>query len=256
MNKFYEDFYKFIVEEDSDIESIVVSDNKGSAFERMTIYRNAYLFRLIDILFEEFETVHKILGDEEFVVLAQGYLKKFRPTSYTVRDLGDHLATYLKTVPPYCDHPYLSEVADFEWKKRGTFDGPDSVLFSAEDLQQLDSDKLPNARFIFQPTVKRLVFEYDVPQIWKAIQEDNLDKEPSKMPHPLSWVMWRKELSPHWISLDVDADWALQEAMAGASFADICAGLTEWIDEEHVPARAASFIRTWIDEHMLESIET
>lgn len=255
MTDFYKTFYQFILGNDTDIQSVIVSDSKGSAADRMAIYKNAYIYRLIDVLFDDFPTLQQILGDKIFFNMAENYLKKYPSSSYTVRDLGLNLATFLTETRPYSNHPYLTEVAEFEWQKGKTFDGLDASIFSQTDFNQLDLAQLPLARFVFQPTVKRLLFTYDVPQIYQAIQMDSLDKEPSKLIHPMAWVMWRKDLNPHWMSLDVDADWALQQAMLGNDFNSICEGLRQWIDEEHIPNRAASFVRTWLDEKMLHSIQ-
>ncbi len=254
MSDFYKTFYSYILGDSDDLNSLIVSDDKGDAIERMAIYRNAYLFRLVDILVDDFPTLHQILGDEEFYKLVQSYLKVYPSQSYTVRDLGGNMITFLKDTPPYQDYPYLTEIAEFEWQKGRTFDGADAPIFTQSDLAKLDLSNLPLATFTFQPTVKRLVFSYDVPQIYKAIQDDNLDSEPKKMPMPVAWVMWRKALDPHWLSMEVDIDWALQQAINKQTFADICGGLSEWIDEEHIPARAASILRLWIDEEMLQSI--
>lgn len=254
MSDFYNIFYHRILDGTTNIDTLIVSDDKAAATERMQIYQNAYLYRLVDVLVDDFPTLQQILGDKDFFTMVQSYLTAHPSQSYTVRELGQHMSRFLNNQPPYKDYPYLNEIAEFEWQKGRTFDGKDAPLFSHNDLANIDLDKLPTATFSFQPTVKRLVFNYNIPQIYKAIQADKLDNEPIKMPQPMAWVMWRKNLDPHWLSLEVDAAWALQQAMQANSFANICGGLSEWIDEDHIPARAAGFIRTWVDEGMLQAI--
>jgi hypothetical protein len=59
----------------------------------------------------------------------------------------------------------------------------------------------------------------------------------------------------HYRSLDVDGGWALDSAMSGGSFENLCEGICEWIDEEHAPARIAGFLGNWINEGLLVNLK-
>jgi hypothetical protein len=54
----------------------------------------------------------------------------------------------------------------------------------------------------------------------------------------------------------VDEAWALDALIAGQNFADICQGLCEWIDTQHVAAHAAGLLKGWIGDGMIARIET
>ncbi|MPV85925.1 HvfC/BufC N-terminal domain-containing protein [Ostreibacterium oceani] len=252
---FYQAFEAYLKGEDNEITELIVSDEKGDAKERMNIYRDAYALRLIDILFGDFPTIHQILGDEAFFEMAQKYVKTYPSTAFTVRYFGQHLAKFLNDEAPYSSHPYLSQIADFEWAKGTVFDAPDTPIFTLEQLVNIPAEAWPNATFEFVPAMVRLVYDYNVPQIWQAIQADEQDHMPTPLENPMPWVMWRKALNPHWYSMPADEDWMFIHARQGKSFAELCDGLTTWHDEDDVAPRAAEVVRRWIDEMLLVNIK-
>jgi hypothetical protein len=73
---------------------------------------------------------------------------------------------------------------------------------------------------------------------------------------PVAWVVWRHELTTYFRSIEVDEAWALDALIAGQTFADLCEGLCEWIDAQHVATHAAGFLKTWIGDGMISKIHT
>ncbi len=73
---------------------------------------------------------------------------------------------------------------------------------------------------------------------------------------PVAWIVWRQDLTTYFRSLDVDEAWALDALIAGQPFADICQGLCEWIDAQHVAAHAAGLLKSWIGDGMIAKIKT
>lgn len=253
--KFYNDFENYLKGEDNNITDAIISDAKGSASERMGIYRDAYSLRLIDVLYNDFPAIYQILGTEGFVDMAQSYLAAYPSTSFTVRHFGQHLAKYLHEMSPYKDYPYLWQIADFEWAKGTVFDAPDTEIFTLSQLAEISPDAWENATFRFVPAMTRLIYDYNVPQIWQAIDNDSQDSEPTLLDTPMAWVMWRKDLNPHWYSMSEDEDWFFIQARQGSDFTELCQGLSQWVDDEQdIPAKAAEIVRRWIDEKMLMAI--
>ena len=52
------------------------------------VYRNAYVFRLADILADDFERLHTYIGDEAFFSLARAYIAAHPSQSANARDFG------------------------------------------------------------------------------------------------------------------------------------------------------------------------
>lgn len=257
MRNFHEAFEAYLKGDDSAITDVVITDDKGDAVERMNIYRDAYAGRLVDILYNDFPTIYQILGTETFVEMATQYLAKYPSTSFTVRHFGQYLAKFLNETAPYCDYPYLWQIADFEWAKGTVFDAPDTDIFTIDQLAAIAPEAWTDATFTFVPAMTRLIYDYNVPQIWQAIENDQQDSEPVALEASMPWVMWRKDLSPNWYSMTAEEDWFFIHARQGKTFAELCEGLSQWMDdEEAIAMRAAEIVRRWIDEKMLVSVNT
>lgn len=47
---------------------------------------------------------------------------------------------------------------------------------------------------------------------------------------------------------------ALESALRGDTFGEICAALRHWLPEEEIPLRAASLLATWADSGIIVGI--
>ncbi|PIE45373.1 MAG: hypothetical protein CSA45_03285 [Gammaproteobacteria bacterium] len=252
---FYDDFEAYLKGQDSHITDLIVSDDKGDAAQRMAIYRDAYAMRLIDILYGDFPTLYEVLGTDVFVDMAKAYLKKYPSTSFTVRHFGQHLAKFLNEEIPYCRYPYLWQLADFEWAKGTVFDAPDTPIFTLSELGDIPAEAWGKVTFEFIPAMMRLIYDYNIPQIWQALADNKQSSAPIALDVPMPWVMWRKNLNPNWYSMAADEDWFFVHARQGDDFSTLCNGLSQWLGkEEQIAKRAATIVRRWIDEKMLVAI--
>jgi len=67
----------------------------------------------------------------------------------------------------------------------------------------------------------------------------------------VTWLIWRKDLAPHFRSLSELEAWALRAAHAGSSFPALCAALCEWVAPQEAAGVAAGWLRTWIDDELI-----
>jgi hypothetical protein len=65
-------------------EALICDDSRLSASERMTIYANAYFYRLLDCLYEEFPATSAVVGSDNFVALVRDYLSAWPPTEPSI----------------------------------------------------------------------------------------------------------------------------------------------------------------------------
>lgn len=258
MSHFFDDFADYLNGKNSPITADVNSTTKGDANTRMDIYRHAYVYRLLDILADDFPTIYQILGTDNFFHMGEAYLKRYPSTSFTVRHFGQHLAKFLSETEPYQDHAYLWQIADFEWAKGSVFDAPDSHIFTLEQRLTIPAEAWGEVSFTFIPALKRLNYNYNVPQIWQAIAhttDDDKLPEPTHLDEPLAWVLWRKDFNPHWYSMDSIEDAFFIQARRGVTFGELCQQLGQVIDDEiEITHRAAQFVHRWISEGMLSKI--
>lgn len=245
----------WLQEADPQIKQAVSGSDKVPLQTRLDIYANAYRLRLVEALQDTFPALHTLLGDDDFFKLGIHYLTIWPSRHFSLRYFGQRMSEFLTTAEDYREQPVLAEMAEFEWQLRAAFDAADEPLLNIEVLQQIDPQAWPLVRFSFHSSVRRLDLNYNIPQLWQAIDQQEAPIDMLKNDYPLAWCLWRQDLRTLYRSLDVDEAWAMDAALAGQNFADICEGVCEWLDEQHAALRVAGFIQNWLSSGMLIRLE-
>ena len=251
-----QEFLALLLSGDQRIKASIESSEKVSAAVRLGLYSDAYRLRLFEALEETFPALHTLVGDERFYSLADAYLRETPSQHFSVRYFGHGLAAYLKSIAG--DDPMdmlIAEMTEFEWALRDAFDAQDVDPATADIMQTIEPEQWATVVFTLHPSVRLIYLNWNIPPLWQAIDEEAEPMAPEQNEYPMSWLIWRNNLQTFYRSLEVDEAWGLQMTLAGGSFADLCAGLTEWIDEEHAATRAAGLLMGWIDEGLVVGCE-
>src|SRR5271168_2786264 len=78
------------------IEAIFSGDNRLSSRDRLEIYANAYFYRLLDVLKEEFPATRVVIGEANFHNLVTGYLVGYPPTQPSILYAGRNLPDFIR----------------------------------------------------------------------------------------------------------------------------------------------------------------
>ncbi len=238
------------------IKQSVTGTEKVSADLRLDIYANAYRFRLVEALQDTFPALHTLLGDEDFFNLGVEYLTARPSKHFSLRYFGHEMSPFLKKANTYSNQAILSEMAQFEWLLREAFDAADNAVIGIDTLQQIDPQSWPELRFTFHPSVSRVDLSFNVPQIWQTIDKEEAQIDMLENDYPVGWCIWRKDLRTLYRSLDVDEAWAMDAMLSGHTFSEICSGVCEWVDEQHAAVRAAGFIQNWVNDGLIQDVES
>jgi hypothetical protein len=239
--------------ETGDIQNKIIGTEKVSADIRLAIYGNAYRYRLIDALSDNYPSVHTLLGDEDFYNNGIQYIAAYPSQHFSIRYFGNHLETFLSE--QHQETTLLAEMARFEWALRDAFDAKDKDPLALDALQTIAPEAWADLRFTLHPSVTRLNLEWNVPQLWSAIEHETGQIPFEEAKYPIPWLIWRKELKTYYRSLDVDEAWALDVVMQGQGFSEVCTGVCEWVDEAYAPERVAGFIATWLAADLIIALE-
>ena len=221
------------------------------AERRLKIYAEAYRSRLLDALADNYPALQALLGDTVFMQMAGCYLDAQPSQHFSIRYFGHRLAEFLAAQPPYALQPVLTDLAQFEWALRDVFDAADAPVLTAGDLAAHAPEMWPMLCFKLHPSVRRLDLTWNAPELWKALAEQLDPPSPQKNQHATAWLIWRHELKIRFRSLQVDEAWAINALQLNTSFAELCAGLCEWVDEAHAAMHAARIIQRWLSEGVL-----
>jgi len=236
--------------DDAILESVVDAPPLAPA-ERVQVYRNAYRVRLSDALQDTYPVLFKILGDEVFESLGDAFIDAHPSVHRSIRWYGRELADFLAQRQPYAEQPILAEVARFEWTLSEVFDAADAVPMAREALQAVDPDSWEQLGFMFHPSLRLLDLSWNTVAVWQAMSRDEDPPQPAMAEAPIPWLLWRRELTNRFRSLDEAESAALQAARSGEPFGEICAALRVWLPEEEIPLRAATLIGKWTDSGMI-----
>lgn len=221
---------------------------------RVGIYRHAYVARLIEALQNYYPVLYQILGDDDFEALGAAFVRAHPSVHRSIRWYGRELADFLQVEPPFAEQPILAEIARFEWSLAKAFDSADSRLLGRAALASVEPAAWADLTFQFHPSVQRLAFEWNTVSVWKALSAEESPPAPERSAGGVGWLVWRRDLENYFRSLDPVEATALDAALEGRNFAQICGALAQQLPESDVPLRAASLIATWLDGGLLTGL--
>jgi Putative DNA-binding domain len=248
------DLQRHLLGQDSTIVDAIIDAPPLPAAARLGIYRNAYQVRLVEALDDTFPVVHKLLGDEMFSRLGESFVARYPSVYRSIRWYGAELAQFLAENAPYEEQPVLSEVALLEWTLAEVFDAADSAVIERSALAALPPDAWGELQFEFHPSVRRLQLLWNAVPVWRAMGRDETPPSPLCAAAPVAWVLWRKDLQNLFRSIENAEAGALDAALEGCSFGEICEVLREWLPDDEIPPAAANYLGVWADSGIIASL--
>jgi hypothetical protein len=131
--------------------------------ERLEIYRRSYWARVLDSLADDFPGLRSVLGRRAFDRLSKAYLSDLPSCSFTMRNLGSRLHSWLRDHPGFGgDNLALAlDMVRLEWEHIEAFDAGTKKPLGPEDLLELG----PEMRFELQPHLRLLELQYPVDEL-------------------------------------------------------------------------------------------
>jgi len=142
---------------------LVKPNDRLTSAERLDIYHRQYWYRILDSLNEDLPGLCSILGERAFDRLSRAYLTDCPSQSFTLRNLGSRLETWLVEHPEFAGkHLALAlDMIRLEWAHIEAFDNGERKALGPEDLLELG----PELRFALQPYVSLLALQYPVDEL-------------------------------------------------------------------------------------------
>jgi hypothetical protein len=245
---------RHLLREHSTIADAIVDAPPLPTAQRLEIYAHGYRVRLIDALDNTYPLLHRLLGDEVFLALAEGFVAAHPSVHRSIRWYGRELAEYLSRTPPHADQPILGELAQLEWTLAEVFDAPDAEPQSRAQFAAIDPAAWSELRFEFHPSLRRLSLRWNSAAAWQALSSEEAPPYPECSELAVPWLLWRQGLQNYFRSMPADEAVALDCSVRGHSFGEMCEALAEWLPEEQIPLRAAGLLGTWADSGIIVAI--
>jgi hypothetical protein len=223
-----------------------------SAGNRLAIYHNAYRLRICDALSKAYDKTHAYLGDDTFEEMCLGYITQ-HPSQYAnMRWYGDQFANYLAQL--LAEHPVIAELAAFEWALSTAFDAEDASVLTAEDLGAIAPEQWETVGFNLHPSLQILSMQTNAVASWLSLDQEQAPPESVLHEQAVDWLIWRKELQPHFRSLDRHEAHALRGLAQGLSFSALCEEIADSTEDEEIMTKIAGCLQTWLVEGILVGV--
>lgn len=174
-----------------------------SADERLAVYQNAYLARLVGVLREDYPIVCRALGEELFDRFAIDYLRAHPSTTYTLGRLGEGFVAFLERSRPDSDRTrvdspdwadYLIDLARLEGVVNQVFDGPgeeESPPLEAGRLWSLTPESFARARIVWARSLQLVPLRFPLHEHFSALVRGEQTTIPE--PQPQVVAVWRRD---------------------------------------------------------------
>jgi len=245
------DLQRHVLGEPSGIGDAIADAPPLPVAARLGIYRHAYVSRLIEALGETYPVLRAVLGDEDFGALGEAFIAAHPSVHRSIRWYGAELAQFLTRQSPYAEQPLLAELALLEWTLAEVFDAADADSLTRAALAAIDPADWDGLTFTFHPSVRRLELRWNTAPVWRAVSGGEPPPDPMQGEQALTWLLWRQNLENYFRSLSADEAAALDAALRGKTFGEICELLGLWLPPDEIPMRAAGLLAAWADSGML-----
>lgn len=225
----------------------------GSAKRRalgLAIYAHAYRQRLVEALADAFAKTREMLGAEAFEAAALHYINEHPPETRNLRWFGAGFAAHLRGVFPA--QAAVAELAQLDWALRQAFDGADSPVLVAADLAGVAPDAWAHLQLVPVPTTTLLRFEHNTVALWQSFDDETEAPASVQGEVAVDWLVWRKDLQPHFRSLHPVEAALLRAMIGGAGFAQACEQAQSQSDED-CTGHIGGSLRQWLQDGVLSA---
>lgn len=233
---------------DSEAAAFVKPNDRLTSFERLEIYNRQYWFRLYSSMEDDFPGLQAVLGRKLFDRVSRAYLDAHPSTSFTLRDLGQHLHSWLKQNEEITGSlsQLAQDVVQLEWAHIEAFDAASEVVPAQDFYASLTDD----TRLALQPNVRLLSLAYPVDELLLALHRDDQIGAASsnsatisprgrsvrhiaKFPHAQIWLaVHRQEFTVYYKRLKLEEFRMLSAIQGGATLAKVFEAAFEDSDME------------------------
>ena len=231
------------------IESIIRGDDRMPARERLEIYANAYFYRLLDALKEDFPATLAAIGEVNFHNLITGYLIEYPPTEPNIFYAGRNLADFLRGHPIGRERPFLADLALLERAIGEVFHAPDAEPLDAVAMRTVPPAQWPALALRMIPAARLLNLEWSVDAVARAVASGEPWTDPPRGPRCV--LVWRRNSRVAYRAVDRAERAALELARGGAEYAAICDAFTAATEPDDPAAASSAMLSRWLGDGLV-----
>jgi len=251
LKDFQDQFQRAILDGDDAILADIPDGPRETKTNLLGIYRDAYVLRLIDVVAGDHEQLKVYLGEDAFEQLARRYIAAHPSHNPNARWFAHKLPEFLQGVEGYGDKPVLFELASLERALNDAFDGTDAPQLGLEDLTAIPPERWAELSFVAHPTVAMLDVRTNAAAIWSALKAGEAPPAPEHLSEATLLLVWRNDSKSRFRQLCAEEAMMWCEGAKGRTFGALCQSLAVYDDSDGAPARAAGYLKGWLDAGLL-----
>ena len=221
---------------------------------RLGVYGQGYAERLIEALAITYPAVQEALGRASFALLVRELAHRAPSRSFSVRHYGRELSESIAMQLTGTRGRGAAELARFEWALAHVFDARDAPRMLHAELEHLAAARWPRLVLRTVPAVQIVTLTTNAVRWWRAACAGAPRPRQWRSQRAQQWLLWRRELAVYFRPLAGDEARALEALQQGRTFGLLCEQLATSATPERAAARAATLLRTWIEEGLLLSL--
>jgi len=238
--------------------ALIQSDETLDAMARLEIYANAYFYRLLGVLSEDYEALRNLLGEDLFHDLVTSYLlvepSRHPSLRYAGARLPEFLASHAAAEGIRQRASWAADLARLEWTRVDVFDIEDGRVLVRDALAALAPEEFGSLKLALAPWAVVRSFDHPVDGLWKIGMRNEESAIPQASPEPVSLLIWRRDERVRHRRLEPLESSALCLLEQQTSFAALCEWAAAQVDENDAPALAAGWLERWIADGLLTGL--
>lgn len=146
------------------------------AADRVEVYRQGYVARLVECLEDDYPALQHALGAGPFEQLCRDFIRENPPPSPSLNYYGAPFASYCAARPERWSVP-ASELAQLEWAIVEAIHAEEGERLDIAALAQLSPEQWSRARLVPSPALRLLTTSHPVAGYYQAFQEGSAVSE-------------------------------------------------------------------------------
>jgi hypothetical protein len=235
-------------------EALVHGDEQLSAFDRVDIYANAYFYRLLECLSEDFPATLAVVGTDNFAALVKDYLLEHPPTEPSILYAGLYLADFLNDHPFAERWSFIADLARLERAVLDVFHAADAPALSLETLHAVPSEEWPALKLRTHPAVEIVHSEWRIADVLHTVEQGREWTDPEH--EEASVLVWRQNALVNYRNLEpVERD-ALVIVAKSASFAAVCEAIAARSEEPNHVTLIGQLMARWLADGIIMAADS
>jgi hypothetical protein len=223
-----------------------------AARQRLNIYREAYFYRLLDCLKEDYPATLAVLGTKAFQRLIGDYLAEFPPSEPSIFYAGQYLADFIAKHAFGQERPFLEDLARLERTTIEVFHGPDAVPIDAETMQSISADRWATLELQLHPAVKFLDVNWKVSEVLQATNGKREWSTPASEQSRM--IVFRQRTEVYFRELQASEKRTLKRAREPVTFAEICEEIAAVVQVKEPAGEINRLFRRWVADGILVGV--